>query len=63
MQQLNISFGDNNQYSLNLAITEQDIPRYALLLLEAGLKLSALCKDKSASEVAQKVFDWAETAS
>jgi hypothetical protein len=63
MQQLTIKFGDKNQYSLNLAIEEHDIPRYALILLEAGLKLSALCPDNSAAKDAQKLFDWVNTAS
>jgi hypothetical protein len=62
MQQLTITFGDKNQYSLNLSISEHDIPRYALVLLEAGLKLSALCPNNSAAKDAQKVFEWANGA-
>jgi hypothetical protein len=62
MQQLTITFGDKNQYSLNVAIAEHDIPRYALVLLEAGLKLSALCSNNSAAEDAQKMFEWGDGA-
>lgn len=63
MQQFTINFGDENQYTLNLAIAEHDIPRYALIFLEAGLKLSALCENNAASKDAQKMFAWVNAGS
>lgn len=63
MPRLTLDFGDSNQYSLNLVIAENDIPRYALLFLEAGIKLSELCQDSVSAHDAQKLFDWVNTGS
>jgi hypothetical protein len=63
MPKLTLDFGDSNQYSLNLVIAENDIPRYALLFLEAGIKLSELCQDRVSTHDAQKLFEWVNTGS